>query len=109
MLSNILENVNITVNPITLCAVEIRKSKNDKKAIDNGATTAYSDLNDTLASLSPDEQKIVSALKNGERLVDDVIAESGKSAGVILASLTLLEVKGMVRRLPGKFIELTGK
>ena len=41
--------------------------------------------------------------------MDDVIAESGKSAGAVLASLTLLEVKGLVRRLPGKIIELTGK
>ena len=48
-------------------------------------------------------------LASGERLVDDVIAQSGKAPGVILASLTLLEVKGIVRRLPGRFIELTGK
>ena len=41
--------------------------------------------------------------------MDDVIAESGKAPGVILASLTLLEVKGVVRRLPGRYIELTGK
>ena len=82
------------------------KSKNDKKAIDNGATTAYSDLNDTLASLSSDEQKIVSALKNGARLVDDVIAETGLTTGKVLATLTLLEVKGVVKRLPGRQISL---
>ena len=82
------------------------KSKNDKKAIDNGATTAYSDLNDILAGLSPDEQKIVSALKNGERLVDDVIAETGLTTGKVLATLTLLEVKGVVKRLPGRHITL---
>ena len=46
--------------------------------------------------------EIVSALKNGERLVDDVIAETGLPAGKVLATLTLLEVKGVVKRLPGK-------
>ena len=48
-------------------------------------------------------------LAQGQRLVDDVIADSGKAPGVILASLTLLEVKGVIRRLPGRFLELTGK
>lgn len=82
------------------------KQKIDKKVIDNGATTPYSDLNNTLASLSDDEQKIVSALKSGERLADDVIAETGLSAAKVLATLTLLEVKGIVKRLPGKRIVL---
>ncbi len=82
------------------------KQKIDKKAIDNGATTPYSDLNNTLASLSEEEQKIVAALKTGERLADDVIAETGLSTAKVLATLTLLEVKGIVKRLPGKRIVL---
>ena len=80
------------------------KQKIDKKVIDNGATTPYSDLNDKLPNLSEDERKIVSALKNGERLVDDVIAETGLNTGKVLATLTLLEVKGIVKRLPGRHI-----
>ena len=96
----------VAQKPRILAKNKPSKSKNDKKAIDNGATTAYSDLNDTLASLSPDEQKIVSALKNGERLVDDVIAETGLTTGKVLATLTLLEVKGVVKRLPGRQITL---
>ena len=80
-----------------------------KKVIDNGEKSAYSDFKKTQTALTADEEWIVGALADGQKLVDDVIAESGKSAGVILASLTLLEVKGVVRRLPGRFIELTGK
>lgn len=80
-----------------------------KKVIDNGEKSAYSDFQKTQTALSPDEQVIVDALSDGQRLVDDVIAESGKAPGVILAGLTLLEVKGVVRRLPGRYIELTGK
>ena len=48
-------------------------------------------------------------LAGGQMLVDDVIAGSGKTPGAVLASLTLLEIKGVVRRLPGRFLELTGK
>ena len=44
------------------------------------------------------------ALQGGERLVDDVIAETGLTTGKLLASLTMLELKGMIRRLPGKRI-----
>ena len=80
-----------------------------KKGIDKAEKSAYIDLKKTPIALTPDEQSIVEVLKRGQMLVDDVIAQSGKAPGVILASLTLLEVKGIVRRLPGRFIELTGK
>ena len=80
-----------------------------KKVIDNTQKSAYSDFKKTQTDLTDDERAIMDALADGQKLVDDVIAESGKAPGVILASLTLLEVKGMVRRLPGRFIELTGK
>ncbi len=87
----------------------LKKTAPRKKVIDKDEKSAYIDSKKTLSALSPDEQAIVSALEGGQRLVDDVIAESGKAPGVILASLTLLEVKGVVRRLPGRFVELIGK
>ena len=59
--------------------------------------------------LSPEEQTIVDALGGGQRLVDDVIAETGLSTGKLLSSLTMLELKGIIRRLPGKRIVLSGK
>ena len=80
-----------------------------KKGIDNSEKSAYSDFKKTRSALSPDEMTVVTALGDGQRLVDDVIAESGKAAGVILAALTLLEIKGIIRRLPGRKVELTGK
>ena len=48
----------------------------------------------------------MSALQTGERLVDDVIAETGLPAARVLATLTLLEVRGVVQRLPGKRVRL---
>lgn len=80
------------------------KEKKEKIVIDKRETSLYSDVNDTLPVLSDTEQKIVDALKNGERLVDDVIAETGLPAGKVLATLTLLEVKSVVKRLPGRHI-----
>ena len=80
-----------------------------KKVIDNGKDAPYIDLNKTETPLTDHERTIVDQLRAGEKLVDDVIADSGLSAGVVLASLTLLEVKGVVRRLPGRFVVLAGK
>lgn len=82
------------------------KKNLEKKSIDKNDATAYSDVNTILPKLSEEERKIVSALQNGERLVDDVIAETGLTTGKMLASLTMLELKGILKRLPGKRIIL---
>ena len=42
-------------------------------------------------------------------MVDDVIAETGLPAAKVLATLTLLEVRGIVKRLPGRRVTLKGK
>lgn len=78
----------------------------DKKAIDKGAGTPYIDLNATLPKLSSEEAAVVAALRDGERLVDDVIAETGLSTGRMLGILTMLELKGILKRLPGKRIAI---
>lgn len=83
-----------------------RKPEKKKKPIDNGEKVAYSDKNDKLSGLSPDEQKLVSSLRDGARLVDDVIAEAGIPAGLAKAKLTMLEIRGIVTTLPGGRIAL---
>ena len=80
------------------------KKNLEKKSIDKEPVQAYSDVNVDLSRLSEDEQKIVMCLKNGQRLVDDVIAETGMTTGKLLGALTMLELKGVIRRLPGKQI-----
>lgn len=80
------------------------KKNLEKKTIDNSGSTAYSDVNKEKPKLSEEEQKILSALGTGERLVDDVIAETGIGAGKLLGLLTMLEVKGVLKQLPGKWI-----
>ncbi len=78
----------------------------EKKTIDNSSKEAYSDVNTAAPKLSEQEQSVVDALRSGERLVDDVIAETGLTTGKLLAMLTMLELKGVVKRLPGKRITL---
>lgn len=85
------------------------KTADSKKDIDNPDNEPYIDLIKREASLTSDEKTIVDLLTEGQMLVDDVIAKSGFSAGSVLASLTLLEVKGVVRRLPGRYVILAGK
>ena len=80
------------------------KKNLEKKSGDKEPVQAYSDVNVDLSRLSGDEKTIVLCLKNGQRLVDDVIAETGMTTGKLLAVLTMLELKGVIRRLPGKQI-----
>ena len=82
------------------------KKKLEKKVIDKEQSAPYSDVNTILPKLSSDEQQILLCLKEGERLVDDVIAETGLTTGKLLAALTMLELKGVITRLPGKRITL---
>lgn len=84
----------------------ISKTKKTKKTIDNGAAAPYIDHNNIPEDLTADEKVIVNLLKDGDRPMDDVIDASGMAAGAVLASLTLLEVKGIVSRLPGKLLRL---
>lgn len=88
-----------------------RESKNlnkefNKKSIDKTPSPPYSDVNKELPKLSDSEQKIVAALRGGERLADDVIAETGLTTSQLLTALTMLELKGVLKRLPGKRIAL---
>jgi len=85
---------------------QLSKQKEDKKVIDNSEASPYSGLEDKIPPLLPDEQRILSALTWEPRPVDDVIAETGIPTARMLATLTLLQVKGMVRQHPGKHISL---
>ena len=82
------------------------KTKKDKKVIDNGDNAPYSDVEKKLPPLKPEEQAVVEQLRQGQRLRDDVIAGTGLPAGQVAAVLTLLEIKGIIRRLPGNMLEL---
>lgn len=73
----------------------------DKKGIDNPQTPSYIDL-ETTADLSGDEHTVLQQMKGGEQNIDEIIAGAGISPAAVLAALTMLEVKGYVRTLPGR-------
>lgn len=78
------------------------KKNLEKEPVDKERAGSYIEISKKMKSLTPDEQRIVNALRDGQRLADDIVAETGLSTGKLLASLTMLELKGIIRRLPGK-------
>jgi len=85
-----------------------KKEKLNKKDVDKGGSPPYSDVNKELPKLSETEQRIVDALKSGERLVDDVIMETELPANQVSSALTMLAIKGIVEKLPGNRIRRKG-
>ena len=83
-----------------------RKPSKVKKVIDNGSKPPYIDVEKKAAVRSPEEQAIVSQLLSGPRLTDAVINECGLSKGEALAAMTMLEIQGVLRRLPGNLMAL---
>ena len=78
----------------------------EKLSIDNRTCGSYIDIHDILQKCNSQEKTIVLALADGEALVDTVIAESGLKPQDVLAALTMLEIKGILERLPGRRIRL---
>lgn len=54
------------------------------------------------AAATSDEQAILNTLSQGERHYDDIITDSGLDPQKALAVLTMLEIKGVVKTLPGR-------
>ena len=78
----------------------------EKKVIDNRDDGPYIDGEMINISLTPEERSIVERLKDGPCLADDLIVATGLPAGTFLSVVTMLQVKGMVRRLPGNMLSL---
>ncbi len=80
--------------------------KEEKIIIDKSGSGPYIDIHDTFRGLNDQERAIAEMIGKEGRLVDEVIAEAGIPAGKVLSVLTMLEIKGVVRRLPGKRVAL---
>lgn len=91
-------------------AIPSKKSLSDKKKpkkpIDNGENPPYSDHCNILETLSQEERQLLEPLRDGEKLVDELMAKSGLPAGKVLSMLTMLQIRGVVKMLPGKRITL---
>ncbi|MEX1111024.1 MAG: DNA-processing protein DprA [Chthoniobacterales bacterium] len=61
----------------------------------------------TPADLSPEQQKVLDALGSEEAALDSVIATSGLTAAAVSSTLLALEIRRLVKQLPGKrFVKL---
>ena len=80
-----------------------------QKPLTSRKTGAYIDVQEILPRVSADEAAVLRQLEGGKQPVDRMIDETQLPAGRVLSALTLLEVKGFVKRLPARYYELTKK
>ena len=91
----------VAQNPVLPKEKSPKKEKSYKKDVDKSGDPNYSDVNKDLSALSPEERAVVEFLRDGERLVDQVIGEVNLPAGKVSSILTMLAIKGYVKKLPG--------
>lgn len=91
----------------TQTAPSVRKKASKpaaKKAIDKENVPIYIEEPKTAPELPEDQRRIMAVLLPGGTLVDDIIAATGLTTARVLSQLTVLEIKGLIRRLPGRLI-----
>lgn len=77
-----------------------------KKSIDNQRISNYSDLGNVFSALSDDEQAVLAQLSDVPQEPADLIAKLNMPSGKVLSILTMLTVKGVVRKHPGGRVSL---
>lgn len=83
------------------------EKKKEKKPIDNSGNRGYSDQSRPMPTLTEEEKQVLAGLEN-TCLVDDLIARLNMPAGKVLSCLTMLQIKGLVRQLPGNRVAPIG-
>ena len=77
-----------------------------EKSVDKAPQQAYIDWKEQLSALSADQLKIIAAIEKNSSHIDDIVEETGLGAAKVLAQLTVLEIKGIIRREAGRRIAL---
>lgn len=80
-----------------------------KKVIDKGKSSDYIDWKAQLKNLNEGQLEIISAISAPRTHVDDIIEKTGMSPAKVLAGLTLLQLRGLVRQESGKRFSLNIK
>ena len=78
----------------------------DKKGIDNPANNSYSVKIDENSTLTPAEQKVLSALSRMPKAMDDVMAQLDLPAAEVLKIITKLSLDGKIVNHPGRLISV---
>ena len=77
-----------------------------KKVIDKENDRGYIDLAKQLSGLDAQQLSIIGAIRKGGSHTDDIIEATGLPTAKVLAQLTILELKGYIRRDAGRRIIL---
>lgn len=77
-----------------------------QKEIDKEKAPAYIDLQQQLEGLSEQQLKIIAAISEPHRHVDDIIRDCGLPAPTVLSELTMMQIQGFVKQEPGKRFSL---
>lgn len=94
-------------SPEVLVASPVKTPRSGGKIdIDNGKTPTYIDVQEAAAGLPPDEAAVLGTLSEGRLQTDEIIRRSGMTASAVLGILTMLEVRGLIRSLPGGIYSL---
>lgn len=78
----------------------------EKNAVDKREDSVYIDWKEQLSGLTAEQLQIVAALGKDSQHVDDIIEKTGLPTARVLVQLTVLEIKGILRREPGRHIAL---
>jgi len=57
-------------------------------------------------SLNSDEQKVINLLKNNELHIDEIVEKTKINLKNLIALLTMLEIRGLIRRLPSNYYKV---
>ena len=64
------------------------------------------DIKKLTANLTADQQKLLELLETGEQLVDDLVLQTGLSSAAVLSAITMMEIRGIVKSLPGRRVAI---
>ncbi len=99
----------VAQKPKLLQRLKKDKGQPEKKEIDKLPEEAYHSPEEESLPLNEQETQIIELIAQGTDLVDDLIAAMQLPAAAVSASLTMLQIKGLVRSLPGKRVALVKK
>ena len=80
-----------------------------KKRLDKEKSACYIDISDAIAALTEPQRQIVLSVISGCSSADEIIETTGLSASLVLSQLTMLEIKGFIRRDAGNGIVIREK
>lgn len=75
-----------------------KRKEPQKKRLDKEKPACYIDISDAIAALTEPQQQIVLSVIAGCTSADEIIEKTGLSASLVLSQLTMLEIRGFIRR-----------